>query len=150
MQSPSAQATTTPLRPAAARPRAPSISEAENQRLAAVRRARDKAEREAKVKAAIEQREQAVARLRNDQDNARRRADEQARAATLPRANPSSMSAGAALTPIRSVKEICAGRNPISQAICESRECGNAEHASESGCRAIRASEERRRDNLDR
>jgi S-DNA-T family DNA segregation ATPase FtsK/SpoIIIE len=132
-----------------ARARVPTISEAESQRLAAARKARDKAEREAKVKAAIEQREQAVARLR-DQESARRRAEEQARVAVVPRANPTPTAAAAPLTPVRSVKEICAGRNPISQAVCESRECGNAEHAGEPGCRAIRASEERRRDNLDR
>jgi hypothetical protein len=44
------------------------------------------------------------------------------------------------------VRELCAGRNPISQAVCESRACGNAEHAGEPTCRQIRANEERRRD----
>src|SRR5207253_149880 len=130
------------------RARAPTISEAESQRLAAARKSREKAEREARVKAAIEQREQALARL-SDQEGARRRAEELARTATAPRPNPAPTLAAAPPTTIRSVKEICAGRNPISQAVCESRECGNAEHANEAGCRAIRASEERRRDNVD-
>jgi len=46
----------------------------------------------------------------------------------------------------RTVKEICAGRNLISQAICESRECGNAEHSGEAVCKQISGREERRRE----
>ena len=44
--------------------------------------------------------------------------------------------------------EICAGRNLISQAICESRQCGLAEHKGEAICKQILSREERRRDQL--
>jgi hypothetical protein len=144
---PAVQATP-PANSAATRARLPSVSEAEALRLAAARRARDKAEREAKVKAAIEQREQAVARLKAEQDNGRRRTEEQQRSASPapPRAAPAAAIGGPA--PLRTVREICAGRNAISQAICESRLCGSAEHAGEAACRQIRANEERRRDLL--
>ena len=46
----------------------------------------------------------------------------------------------------RTVKEICAGRNLISQSICESRECGSAEHSGEAVCKQILSREERRRE----
>jgi len=46
---------------------------------------------------------------------------------------------------LRTVQEICAGRNVISKAICETRECGAQEHASEPLCQQVRANEERRR-----
>ena len=46
---------------------------------------------------------------------------------------------------LRTVQEICAGRNVISKAICETRECSVQEHASEPLCPQVRANEERRR-----
>ena len=125
----------------------PTVAEAEAKRLAAEKKARekavrDKADREAKAKAAIEQREQAAARLKADQDAARKRAEEQ-RPRTQPMPAPAAV--GATPTPrIRSVRDICAGRNPISQAICESRECGAAEHVNEAVCKQVRAAEDRR------
>jgi len=75
---------------------------------------------------------------------ARRRAEEQ-------RARPAPAAPVVAATPVapprpRTVKEICAGRNLISQAICESRECGNAEHSGEAVCKQISGREERRRE----
>ena len=127
----------------------PSAPTADAQRLAAQQKvardkaARAKAEREEKVKAAIEQREQLAARVRAEQETARKRAEEQrARTAQTPPAAAPSV----APAPVRqAVKDICAGRNVISRAICESRECGAAEHASEPLCQQIRANEERRR-----
>jgi len=46
------------------------------------------------------------------------------------------------------VAEICGGRSLISRSMCESRECGAAEHAGEPLCRRIRENEERRRDRI--
>ena len=132
--------------PAAAEtPAAP--TEADAKRLAAEKRARDKsardkADREAKAKAALEQREQAAARLKADQEAAaRKRAEEQ-----RPRVQPPAPApvAAAPVPRIRSVADICAGRNAIGRAICESRECGAAEHANEAVCKKVRAAEERR------
>jgi hypothetical protein len=45
----------------------------------------------------------------------------------------------------RGVREICAGRGTIAEAICISRECGSAQHANEALCRQVRETEERRR-----
>lgn len=133
---------------------ASSLGEAEAQRLAAEKKARDKAardkvEREGKAKAAAEQREQAAARLKAEQDAARKRAEE-----SRPRPPPNNPAATApaivaAPTPqSRTVKDICAGRNSISQAVCESRECGAPEHANEAICKQVRDIEERRRERL--
>ena len=142
---PTADAASTPA-PAAS---PPSASNVDSQRLAAQKAAREKAarakaEREEKVKAAIEQREQLAARVRAEQETARKRAEEQrARPAQAAAVTPTPYVAPA---PIRqAVKDICAGRNVISRAICESRECGAAEHATEPLCQQIRANEERRR-----
>ena len=115
-------------------------------RLARERAAKLKAEREAKAKAAIEERE-AAARLKAEQDAAaaRKRAEAQRPVAPPPRvvAPPPRP---APTEQARTVRELCAGRNAISQSICESRACGAPEHANESLCRQIRANEERRRD----
>ena len=76
-----------------------------------------------------------------EQEAARKRADEaRARAAQAATAKPSPAPAA---TP-RTAQEICAGRNAISQAVCESRECGRPEHAAEPHCRQIKAAEDRR------
>jgi len=49
---------------------------------------------------------------------------------------------------VRTVKEICAGRNVISRAVCETRECGAPEHAAEPVCQQVRENEERRRERM--
>jgi hypothetical protein len=45
----------------------------------------------------------------------------------------------------RTAREICAGGNVITRSVCESRECGRAEHVNEPACKQINAAEERRR-----
>ncbi|MEO5843709.1 MAG: zinc ribbon domain-containing protein [Caldimonas sp.] len=123
-------------------------AEAEAKRLAAEKRrdkaARDKAERETKAKAALDQRDQAgAAAQRAEQEaQARRRAEEAQRprpsVAVPPSAPPIVLQA-------RSVREICAGRGTIAEAVCQSRQCGLAEHANEALCRQLREADERRR-----
>jgi len=44
---------------------------------------------------------------------------------------------------VRSVKEICAGRNLISQQLCESRECRKPEYAGQAFCKELKATEDR-------
>ncbi len=103
--------------------------------------ARDKAEREAK---ALAQRDQAAASAKTEQDaQARRRAEEaqRARAAAVPAPAP----APAAVPQPRGVREICAGRGTIAEAVCQSRQCAAAEHANDAICRRIREADERRR-----
>ena len=108
--------------------------------------ARLRVAREAKALAAREQ--AALA----DQDAARQRTDDAgarapASAAPVPGPAPRSEAPPAAVTPAvaGTVQEACANRNLIAQAICESRECGRTEHASEATCKRVRAAEERRR-----
>ena len=92
--------------------------------------------RDAKTKALQEQ--QAA-----EQEATRKRAEEtRARAAAQSTAKPAPAPAPAA-TP-RTVQDACAGRNAISQAVCESRECGRPEHAGEAHCQRIKAAEDRR------
>jgi hypothetical protein len=45
----------------------------------------------------------------------------------------------------RGVREICAGRGFLAESICQSRECGTAEHAGEALCKQMKESEDRRR-----
>ena len=122
-------------------------AEAEAKRLAAEKRrdkaARDKAEREAKAKALLEQRDQSSAAQRAEQEaQARRRAEEAQRArpsVAVPPSPPPQTSQP------RGVREICAGRGTIAEAVCQSRQCGLAEHANEAICRQLRDADERRR-----
>jgi len=124
-------------------------AEAEAKRLAAEKRrekaAKDKAERDAKAKAATDQRDQgnaAAAAQRAEQDaQARRRAEEGQRARPTTAPVPS----GPAVAQARGVREICAGRGTIAEAVCQSRQCALAEHANEQICRQIREADERRR-----
>ena len=122
-------------------------ADAEAKRLAAEKRrekaAKDKAERDAKAKTLADQ-QQAAATARAEQDaQARRRADE------AQRVRPVAVTPGVAPPPVaaqpRGVREICAGRGSISEAVCQSRECGSAEHFNEAICRQIRDADERRR-----
>jgi hypothetical protein len=46
---------------------------------------------------------------------------------------------------VRGVREICAGRGTIAEAVCISRECASSQHANEAVCRQVRETEERRR-----
>ncbi|HEY4958954.1 MAG TPA: hypothetical protein VII31_14170, partial [Caldimonas sp.] len=71
----------------------------------------------------------------------RRRAEEALRA--RPSAAPAAPTAPVAQA--RGVKEICAGRGTIAEAVCQSRQCGAAEHANEAICRQLRDADERRR-----
>ena len=154
---PTAVTATTPasttLPPAAAAPLPqvgdPPDAEAEAKRLAAEkarreRTARDRADREAKAKLAVEQREREAATTRAEQEaQARRRTEEAQRprpVATVPVAPPPPAPVQA-----RGVREICAGRGTIAEAICISRQCGSSQHANEAVCRQVRETEERRR-----
>jgi len=46
---------------------------------------------------------------------------------------------------VRGVREICAGRGTIAEAVCQSRTCGQPEHANEVICRQLRDQDDRRR-----
>ena len=140
------------LPPAAARPlpqvgdaNQPESAEAEAKRVAAERRAkaaREKADRDAKT--AADQRDQnAAAAQRAEQDAARKRAEDaqRARAATPAPAT----AAPAAVAQARGVRELCAGKGTIAEAVCQSRMCGQPEHANEQICRQLREQDERRR-----
>jgi len=140
------------LPPAAARPlpqvgdtTPPESAEAEAKRVAAERRAkaaREKAERDAR--AAADQRDQsAAAAQRAEQDAARKRADDAQRARTA--AAPVPASPAPAVAQARGVRELCAGRGTIAEAVCQSRSCGQPEHANEAICRQLREQDERRR-----
>ena len=102
------------------------------------RAAKARAAREARAKAVQEQQ---AAQAAVDQEAARKRADD-TRAAAAQTAATKPVPA----TPAgpRTARDVCAGRNLISQAVCESRECGKPEHANEALCRQIKAAEERR------
>jgi hypothetical protein len=148
---PTTATTTSPLGapPAAAAP-LPQVTnpgetpEEEAKRLAAEKRrekaARDKAERDAKAKAATDQQTAAAA---EQEAQARRRAEEaqRARQSTATPAPPPPQPVAQA----RGVREICAGRGTIAEAVCQSRQCGSAEHANEPICRQLREQDERRR-----
>jgi hypothetical protein len=126
---------------------AASGAEAEAKRLAAEKRreraARDKADRDAR--AIADQRDQtaATAQRAEQEAAARRRAEEAQRARSVAAAPPPA----AAAVP-HGVREICGGRNAIAEAICQSRQCSQAEHAGEAICRQLREQEERRRNML--
>jgi len=120
-------------------------ADAEAKRVAAEKRrekaAKDKAERDAKAKAAAEQ--SVAASQRAEQEaQAKRRAEEaqRARASAAPPPPPP-----APVVQARGVREICAGRGTIAEAVCQSRQCGLAEHANEQICRQLRDADERRR-----
>ncbi len=122
-------------------------AEAEAKRLAAEKRrdkaAKDKAEREAKAKATVDPRDQGnpAAAQRAEQDaQAKRRAEEAQRARPSATVAPSPPVAQG-----RGVREMCAGRGTIAEAVCQSRQCGLAEHANEQICRQLREADERRR-----
>ena len=126
---------------------APTMSQAEATRLAAEKKAREKTERDAKAKITLAQRDAAVARLRNEREGSKPAEDARSRtaAAAAPRPAPMTRAAVPTSQP-RTVREICAGRNVIGQAVCESRECGAPEHSNEALCKQIRVNEERRRE----
>jgi len=122
-------------------------ADAEAKRLAAEKRrekaAKDKADREAKAKATTDQqRDQssAAAQRAEQEAQAKRRAEEAQRARPTTTSPPSP-----ALAQARGVREICAGRGTIAEAVCQSRQCGLAEHANEPICRQLREADERRR-----
>jgi len=107
---------------------------------------RDKAERDAKAKALADQREQAAAAARAEQEaQARKRAEQEAQRA---RATAAPVASAPAAPQTRGVRETCAGRGTIAEAICQSRLCSAAEHANEPICRQIREAEEKRRNAL--
>jgi len=125
-------------------------ADAEAKRLAAEKRrdkaAKDKAERDAKAKPPVEQRDQGsvAAAQRAEQDaQAKRRAEEAQR--TRPSTTVAPGAQPAAVGQARGVREICAGRGTIAEAVCQSRQCALAEHANEQMCRQLREADERRR-----
>jgi hypothetical protein len=101
--------------------------------------AKDKADRDARMQA-----EQQAAAARADQDAARRRAEDAQRARQAAQA-PAAAAVQAAPARARGVREICAGRGFIAEAICQSRECGAAEHSGEALCKQLKETEDRRR-----
>ena len=120
-------------------------AEAEAKRVAAQKQkekaAKDKTERDAKAKA--EQGSASAAQRAEQEAQAKRRAEEAQRArpntAVAPTPPP------APVVQARGVREICAGRGTIAEAVCQSRQCGLAEHANEQICRQLRDADERRR-----
>jgi hypothetical protein len=125
-----------------------SAADIDAKRVAAEKRrervAREKAERDAKVVA--EQRDQtAAAAQRAEQEAARRRIEEAQRSRAAAAVPP--VPVPVAAQP-RGVREVCAGRGTIAEAVCQSRECGRAEHANEPICRQLREQDERRRNML--
>jgi hypothetical protein len=145
-------ATADALPPAAARPlpqvgdaNQPESAEAEAKRVAAERRARaarEKAERDAKT--AADQRDlNAAAAQRAEQDAARKRAEDAQRARAA--AAPAPAAPAPAVAQARGVRELCAGKGTIGEAVCQSRACGQPEHANEQICRQLREQDERRR-----
>ena len=124
-------------------------ADAEAKRVAAEKRrekaAKDKAERDAKAKTLAEQQQQqqgSVAARAEQEAQARRRAEEAQRARPVA---PTLTAPPPVTAQPRGVREICAGRGSISEAVCQSRECGAAEHFNEAICRQIRDADERRR-----
>ena len=124
-------------------------AEAEAKRVAAEKRrdkaAKDKADRDAKSKAAADQqRDQsnAAAQRAEQEAQARRRAEETQRARPSAAVPPT---APAPVVQARGVREICAGRGTIAEAVCQSRQCALGEHANEQICRQLREADERRR-----
>jgi hypothetical protein len=122
-------------------------AEAEAKRVAAEKRkekaAKDKADREAKAKTAADQSSAAAAQRAEQEAQAKRRAEEAQRARPSTAAAPTPPPAP--VVQARGVKEICAGRGTIAEAVCQSRQCGLAEHANEQICRQLREADERRR-----
>jgi Double zinc ribbon len=122
-------------------------ADAEAKRLAAEKRkekvAKDKAERDAKAKVAADQSSTAAAQRSEQEAVAKRRAEEGQRA--RPSAAPAATPPPAPVGQGRGVREICAGRGTIAEAVCQSRQCGLAEHANEQICRQLRDADERRR-----
>jgi hypothetical protein len=124
--------------------------EAEAKRLAAekARRdkaARDKADRDARAKALAEQRDRAAATARAEQDaQARKRAEEAQRARPAPASTP----AAPVSAQVPGVRESCAGRGTIAEAVCQSRLCAAAEHIGDPVCRQLREADERRSNKL--
>lgn len=116
---------------------APPAAVATSDRDAARKATREKAarDREAKARAATEAREQDLARQRAAQDASR---------SAPPPAAPVAVAPPAAPAPLPTVKEMCGGRNLISQGLCEQRECRKAEHAGEAFCKQLKEAEERR------
>ena len=152
VEAPAAAAATDALPPAAARPLPqvgdavpPESAEAEAKRVAAERRARlarEKTERDAKT--AADQRDQnAAAAQRAEQDAARKRAEDAQRPRTA--AAPAPAAPAPAVAQGRGVRELCAGKGTIGEAVCQSRACGQPEHANELICRQLREQDERRR-----
>jgi len=122
-------------------------AEAEAKRLSADKRrekaAKDKSDREAKAKAAAERDQVSAAQRAEQEAQAKRRAEEAQRARSSTAAPP--MPAPAPVAQARGVREICAGRGTIAEAVCQSRQCGLPEHANEQICRQLREADERRR-----
>jgi len=123
-------------------------ADAEAKRVAAEKQkakaAKDKAERDAKAKTATEQTSTTAAQRAEQEAAAKRRTEEAPRSprpSTAATPNPQAAPVGQA----RGVREICAGRGTIAEAVCQSRQCGLPEHANEQICRQLREADERRR-----
>jgi hypothetical protein len=106
------------------------------------RRERERREREARSRAAADlQRGAEQERTERDTEAARLGAVAP-QPAPAPPAAPTPASAVARAAPPKSVSEICAGRNFISEQLCLSSECRNPVHAKDPICIARRDLEE--------
>jgi ribosomal protein L40E len=116
--------------------------DAEAKRVAAEKQRRDKAERDAKAKAVADQQAASAAAHAEPDAQARKRAEDAQRA--RPASSTPAHASGASTGP-RGVRESCAGRGTIAEAVCQSRLCGAVEHANEPICRQLREADERHR-----
>jgi hypothetical protein len=104
---------------------------------ARARQAREKQEREARARTALEQQHAA------DQERLQAEAaGPQAAAAPPPPPVAAAAPPAAPAVPPQTVSQICGGRNPIAEQLCQLRECGNTGHAGDPVCIRFRELEE--------
>jgi hypothetical protein len=126
----------------------PSVDREAADRLAKEKSAREKSEREAKAKALAEQRERDAAKRAAEQEAERKRVEVQRLSEPVPPPVPPAAPALAAqpTTQTKSVKEVCARGNIISNSICESRICSrDPTRANDPICKQLKLDDEARK-----